>query len=112
VRLARDHVPVVIHDATLKRTGLREGSVALLSSVQLGEADAGTWFNLRRPKAARAEYAEARVPTLREVFELFRKGDSRLYVEMKCDAVENEAFVSTLSMTARSSKASHSIRLR
>lgn len=91
VRLARDRVPVVIHDATLMRTALKEGSVALLSSAELGETDAGTWFNLRRPKVARAEFAAARVPTLREVFELFGAGNSRLYVEMKCDAGECDA---------------------
>jgi glycerophosphoryl diester phosphodiesterase len=32
VRLARDAVPVVIHDAGLRRTGLREGEVESLTS--------------------------------------------------------------------------------
>jgi len=37
VRLARDGVPVVIHDATLKRTALREGSVESLTSLERSE---------------------------------------------------------------------------
>ncbi|HEX8649309.1 MAG TPA: glycerophosphodiester phosphodiesterase family protein [Pyrinomonadaceae bacterium] len=97
VRLARDRVPVVIHDATLRRTALREGSVALMSSAELGETDVGTWFNLRHPKAARLEYAQARVPKLCEVMELFGSGDSRLYVEMKCDAGGSDALAAEVA---------------
>jgi glycerophosphoryl diester phosphodiesterase len=89
VRLARDHVPVVIHDATLKRTALREGSIADLSVSELSETDVGTWFNLRHPAAARAVYAGARIPTLAGVLELCRAGHSRLYVEMKCEGGES-----------------------
>jgi glycerophosphoryl diester phosphodiesterase len=89
VRLARDHVPVVIHDATLRRTAMRDGIVAQLSSSELSETDVGTWFNLRHPNEAHAEYTEARVPTLAQVFELCGTGDSLLYVEMKCDAGES-----------------------
>src|SRR4051812_17116518 len=36
VRLASDDVPVVIHDATLRRTVLRKGRVKDFSSVELG----------------------------------------------------------------------------
>ena len=84
VRLARDGVPVVIHDATLRRTALRRGRVASLSSTELGQVDAGTWFNLRRPSRARTEYAGATIPTLASVFELMERRDALLYVEMKC----------------------------
>ena len=91
VRLARDRVPVVIHDATLRRTGLREGHVAGLTSDELSEVDVGTWFNLRHPLRAQQAYAEARIPTLAEVFELFSKSDATLYVEMKCAASEGRA---------------------
>jgi glycerophosphoryl diester phosphodiesterase len=93
VRLALDRVPVVIHDASLRRTALRDGSVAKLTSIELSETDVGTWFNLRHRSAARAEYAQARVPTLAEVLELFGAGNSRLYVEMKCEAQEEGALL-------------------
>jgi|SRR5918911_965108 glycerophosphoryl diester phosphodiesterase len=97
VRLARDRVPVVIHDASLRRTALRDGDVAQLSSAELCETDVGTWFNLRYPKAAHAEYAQARVPRLSEVFELFGACRSRLYVEMKCEAGESEALAAEVA---------------
>lgn len=90
VRLARDRVPVVIHDAGLRRTGLKSIDVAGLSSRELSEIDAGTWFNRRHPSGARDEYKLATIPTLAEVFERFRDCPARLYVEMKCDAL-NEA---------------------
>lgn len=89
VQLACDGVPVVIHDATLKRTGLREGSIARLSSKELGKVDVGTWFNQRFPARARKEYAEATLPTLAQVFDFFRDGGALLYVEMKCAAHES-----------------------
>ena len=102
VRLARDRVPVVIHDATLRRTALREGSVASLASVELNEIDVGTWFNLRHPTAARAEYALAVVPTLSQVLELFGAGcSSRLYVEMKCEADEGSPLAAEVARLVR-----------
>lgn len=85
MRLARDGVPVCIHDATLKRTALREGRVESLSSSELREVDAGTWFNLRFPALAREGFTRERVPTLAEAFESFGARASALYVEMKCD---------------------------
>lgn len=88
VRLARDLVPVVIHDPDLKRTALREGRVADLSSIELARVDAGTWFNLKHPARARHEYAGTGVPTLAEVFEMTDAGSARLYVELKCEASE------------------------
>ncbi|MFN2453748.1 MAG: glycerophosphodiester phosphodiesterase [Pyrinomonadaceae bacterium] len=91
VRRARDNVAVVIHDATLQRTGLREGDVATLSSAELKRIDVGTWFNLRNPAKARPEFSRATIPTLTEVFELTRGSACLCYVEMKCEAHENYA---------------------
>ncbi|HEX6626268.1 MAG TPA: glycerophosphodiester phosphodiesterase family protein, partial [Pyrinomonadaceae bacterium] len=70
VRLARDRVPVVIHDATLRRTLLRDETVAALTSSELRRWDAGTWFTLRFPERARDDYHLARVPTLDETLGL------------------------------------------
>src|SRR5437762_8561762 len=70
VRLARDRVPVIIHDATLRRTAGRAGFVAALNAAELGATDVGTWFNRRFPALARAEYARTSVPTLAQVLEL------------------------------------------
>jgi glycerophosphoryl diester phosphodiesterase len=85
VRLARDGKPVVIHDATLQRTGRSLAAVADLSSLELGKIDVGSWFNRRHPQKARAEYAQETVPTLAQVFDLTAGGGQLLYVEMKCE---------------------------
>lgn len=101
VRLARDHVPVVIHDPDLRRTGLREGAIASLSSAELREWDVGTWFNLRFPSLARAEFTAASIPILSEVFELFRDTGAWLYVEMKCLPAESHAIAREVATLVR-----------
>ena len=62
VRLARDGVPVVIHDATLERTALRKGRPEDFDSARLQELDAGTWFNRRFPERARDDYSVRACP--------------------------------------------------
>jgi glycerophosphoryl diester phosphodiesterase len=101
VRLARDLVPVVIHDSTLRRTALRRGSVADFSSTELSEMDAGTWFNLRYPMKARPEYLGATIPTLAAVFELLLGCDALLYVEMKCRPRDRVALCSQVAKIIR-----------
>jgi len=83
VRLARDGVPVVIHDATLDRTALARGEVESYTSAELAEFRVGEWFNLRRPKHAQDDFPRQRIPTLSEVFESY--GSGLIYVEMKCE---------------------------
>jgi glycerophosphoryl diester phosphodiesterase len=91
VRLAGDEVPVVIHDSTLRRTALRKGSIASLSSSELVKTDVGSWFNQRRPRLARAPYTLARIPTLAQVFEALQERSAILYVEMKCGLKDRTA---------------------
>jgi glycerophosphoryl diester phosphodiesterase len=87
VRLARDGVPVVIHDADLRRTGGRADLVAELSSAELGRLDVGSWFSGRYPHRSRSEFASETVPTLAQVIELARQIPGPLFVELK---FENE----------------------
>jgi len=87
VRLSRDRVPVVIHDATLKRTGLTERLVCELTAAELCEVDVGSWF-VARPQTAAQSFAGERLPTLAQVFELFSAKTGVLYLEMKCEAAE------------------------
>lgn len=101
VRLAQDSVPVVIHDPNLRRTALRDGAIASLSSTELRTVDAGTWFNLRFPALAREEYACATIPTLTEVFELFKDSGARLYVEMKCVQGESQSIAAGVAELVR-----------
>lgn len=85
VRLARDGVPVVVHDATLGRTASRPEPVASLTSAELRRADAGSWFNRRFPALARDEYAREGVPALAEALELVGQRARVVYVELKCE---------------------------
>ena len=84
VRLSRDGVPVVIHDATLKRTAQIDRRVAELSATELQEIDVGGWFSTNKENLFLGE----KLPTLAQVFELFSTNNDRLYIEMKCDADE------------------------
>ena len=90
VCLARDGVPVVIHDANLRRTALREGLVAEMTSNELGITDVGSWFNRAHPLLARAEYARQFLPTLDQVLTFIKNHPQAvvIYVEMKTDQAE------------------------
>src|SRR4030095_1405241 len=61
VRLSQDGVPVVIHDATLARTGLVDGVVAELSAEVLGRTNVGSWFS-QRSNAGHAEFSSEKLP--------------------------------------------------
>jgi len=84
VQLAKDGVPVVIHDTTLERTGSRAERVADLTSEQLGKIDIGSWFNKKFPKKARPEFANETVPTLTQVLDLLKDIKGLIYIELKC----------------------------
>jgi glycerophosphoryl diester phosphodiesterase len=74
IHLARDGVPVVIHDETLERTTDGRGPVAWMTSQQLLRLDAGSWFS--------SGFAGESIPTLEETLEKF--GDQlRLNLELK-----------------------------
>lgn len=45
VMLAADGVPILMHDETLGRTVAGSGAVSDLSSSELGQRDAGSWFD-------------------------------------------------------------------
>jgi glycerophosphoryl diester phosphodiesterase len=90
VRLSRDHVPVVIHDATLKRTGLIDRPVCELNAGELQEIDVGRWFAERNQTGAQS-FAGEKLPTLAQVFNLFSANSGLLYIEMKCNPGEGAA---------------------
>jgi glycerophosphoryl diester phosphodiesterase len=90
VRLARDGVAVVIHDATLERTAMLKRKVSSLTAAELQATDVGSWFGKRRRARVAAsdkDFAGEPVPLLNQVFELFTKHKGHLYLEMKADAV-------------------------
>lgn len=93
VRLASDGVPVVIHDSTLRRTGLCEGLVSEMTSEELSQINAGNWFNRAHPRLANSKYSREVVPTLDQVFNLLKTqaNDPVIYVEMKADKPREES---------------------
>ncbi len=88
VRLSRDEVAVVIHDATLTRTGSLDRRVREMTAAELRASDVGSWFNKREVMhvSSAVSFADQKVPTLNHVFDLFRTTRGLLYLEMKCDA--------------------------
>ena len=81
-------MPVVIHDATLARTGLIDGVVAELSAEVLGRTDVGSWFS--QSLSPDVDFCNEKLPTLQQVFELFAESDALLYLEMKSEAGDGE----------------------
>jgi glycerophosphoryl diester phosphodiesterase len=86
VQLAKDGIPVVIHDANLRRTARRREAIKSLTSTELASIDVGSWFNRKYPRRAKPAYANEYIPTLDQVFSLvkqYRKKCVRVYVELK-----------------------------
>jgi len=103
VRLARDGVPVVIHDATLKRTGGRMDKVADLTSEQLGSVDAGSWFNHRYPKRGHEAFTAEAVPTLSDTLTLLTASKGLIYVELKSEDLDLNPLVTAVCDVIRDS---------
>jgi glycerophosphoryl diester phosphodiesterase len=101
VRLSRDGVPVVIHDATLKRTGMIDGVVSDLTASQLQKIDVGSWFANKRNQALRQSYEGERLPSLARVLKFFRNLKGVLYIEMKCDAQEGRRLAAEVARSVR-----------
>ena len=83
VRIARDGVPVVFHDATLKRIAGREISVLSLTSKELQTFDVGSWFNLENPRKANEKFVAETIPTFAQLLDFLKDYKGLLYVELK-----------------------------
>jgi glycerophosphoryl diester phosphodiesterase len=103
VRLSGDGVAVVIHDASLKRTGLIDRAVAELTAAELSQVDVGSWF-AERALDPKESFGGEKLPTLAQVFELFRSNNGLLYVEMKCRSEEGEALAAEVVRQTRKSE--------
>lgn len=96
VRLAKDGVAVVFHDATLNRTGLCDGNVAELTSAELAKIDVGSWFNKMDRRKANPDNSLQRVSTLTETLGFLKEFKGRIYIELKCRDSEIAALVSAV----------------
>lgn len=84
VRLTKDGIPVVCHDATIKRTSNGKGAVHNLTLKQLKKYDFGTWFSRK--------YKKEQMPTLEEVLQLFKNEQLTLNIELKNNPTTLENF--------------------
>lgn len=107
VRLSRDGVPVVIHDASLRRTASIDKLVSDLTSQELQDIDVGSWFtgasSPGRTPSPKAFYSGEKLPTLGQVLELFSANGKLLYIEMKSDADEGAKLASAVVKSVRES---------
>ncbi|OMF21435.1 glycerophosphodiester phosphodiesterase [Paenibacillus sp. FSL H8-0548] len=78
VHLSKDHVPVVIHDPTLRRTTNGKGDVKSLTAAELTSLDAGHWFSQK--------YQGEPVPTLEQVLSE-AVGHCKLNIELKTNGI-------------------------
>lgn len=74
VRVTKDGELVLLHDNNLKRTVGINKKIWDMSYAQIADLDAGSWLS--------KEYADTRIPTLREVLEL-SKGKVMLNLDLK-----------------------------
>lgn len=88
VRITKDGVPVVFHDAILERIANQKISVSSLSCEKLQTFDVGSWFNQKNPKKANQTYAAETVPTLARLLDFLKDYKGLLYVELKGEAGE------------------------
>ncbi len=103
VRLAKDGVPVVIHDAELERTGREPGLVSELTSAELSKVDVGSWFNQKFPKRAKPEFRNERIPSLAQVLELCKDSNGLIYIELKPNRTDSRKLAEAVCDLIRNS---------
>src|SRR6185436_2948580 len=87
VRLSKDGIPMIVHDANLDRTSNKSLNVRDLESKDLLQLDAGSWFDLR--------FAGERIPKLATLLKWAQTkktkagGKLAYFVELKVDGDES-----------------------
>lgn len=75
IQRSSDNVLLLIHDETVSRTTDGQGAVRDLTWAEIRTLDAGSYFA--------SEFAEARIPSLAEAFELIKNKPVTLVLELK-----------------------------
>lgn len=100
VRLSRDGMPIVMHDATLDRTTNGKGPVSALTLPEQRKLDAGSWFD---PK-----FAGERIPTLDEALAVVagqpQRSGIRVLIEMKSDSQHAPGLVEAVVEAVRDTR--------
>ena len=100
VRLAKDGVPVVFHDATLRRVSGERGLIRNYTSEELQKIDVGSWFNRRRKAGITNEnFSRETISTLTEVLDFLKNYKGLIYIELKCRASEVEPITNVVCQT-------------
>jgi glycerophosphoryl diester phosphodiesterase len=76
VMLARDQVPILMHDPAFGRTVPGQGEVSSHTAAQLVQMNAGAW-------QGKPEYADAKVPTFETVVRYCRANELFMNIEIK-----------------------------
>lgn len=82
VRQSKDGILYILHDAELNRTTNGQGPISDLTSYQIDQLDAGSWFE--------DKYSGQSVPRLEEFFNRYKGQPIEFYIEVKqadCEAL-------------------------
>lgn len=90
VQLARDGVPVVVHDLTLKRLAGLRLSIKDLTSQELSKIDVGSWFDKLIRSGEPSRFTSETVPSLAQVLEFLDGFSGRIFVELKSSERDTE----------------------
>ncbi|HEX8287178.1 MAG TPA: glycerophosphodiester phosphodiesterase family protein [Pyrinomonadaceae bacterium] len=90
VRLAKDGVPVVFHDATLSRVSSQRGLLSGYTSEELQKIDIGSWYSRLKSKTTSEDFSSETVPTLTQVLDFLKDFNGLIYIEIKCRTREIE----------------------
>ncbi len=104
VRLAKDGVPIVFHDAQLRRIANRNVSVIKFTAEELQTLDVGSWFNLKYPKKANEKFSRETIPTLEQFLSFLGDYRGLLYLELKCKEAEISTLVKNVTEIVKKSK--------
>lgn len=100
VRLAGDGRAVVIHDATLKRTGGINRRVSEMTSAELAGIDVGSWFNDGKKGPHGWDFSDQAVPSLEGVLKFLQDFSGVIYIELKCGDADFAALAAAVCRDA------------
>jgi glycerophosphoryl diester phosphodiesterase len=102
VRLTRDGVPVLLHDATLERTTTGHGAVSAVTWEELRRLDAGIRFA--------SSFAGTRVPRLAELLTA-APDHSGVLIELKAEAQRADLLIQQVLSAVEAAGATESVRM-
>lgn len=96
VRLSKDNIPVVFHDANLRRLAKLKHRVADLTAEELSAIDVGSWFNRVFPRLADDKFSDEKIPTLAALLDFLKDYKGLIYIELKGGKTATPALVETV----------------